>query len=185
MADEKQKITKELSVAVNALLGSINLDDVTAESTISNELPEGYYLSELKSAKLTESKSSHLPMVALQFTTVDDGKTLVVDEAGNAELNNLPKTTNKSIRIYYVLKDEKAVKRFVADMLKFEGETAGEPILGKEYFTNAELLEDALEVLEGMRVYIQISVTNNDDGTKSTWQNLISWKRAKALELDV
>ena len=68
-------------------------------------------------------------------------------------------------------------------MLKFEGETAGEPLLGKEYFTNSALIEDALDILVGMRIYCQSSTTVNDDDTTSVWKNLISWKRAAALNL--
>lgn len=86
--------------------------------------------------------------------------------------------------MYYVLKDENSIRRFVQDMLKFEGEKEGEPILGKEYFTNAELLEDALEILKGMRIWVQSSTTVNDDESTSTWKNLITWKRAKNIGLE-
>ena len=68
-------------------------------------------------------------------------------------------------------------------MLKFEGEVEGEPLLPKEAFLNSETLEDALDCLIGCGIYVNVSTSEKDDGTKSTWTNLISWKRADALEL--
>ena len=70
-------------------------------------------------------------------------------------------------------------------MLKFEGDTAGESLLPKEAFLSSETIEDALDILIGKRIYIQVSTTVNDDDSKSTWNNLISWKRAAALELPI
>lgn len=185
MAEETKVITQELTNAVNNLLSSVNLDDVTAENNQNFEdLPEGYYLCEVVSAKLTVSKSSGEPMVAFKFKTCEQGRNLVVDDStGNTHFEEIKGTENRQFNIYYVLKDEKSLKRFVGDMLKFEGEVEGEPLLGKEYFTNSELLVDALDILVGMRLYIQISISENKDGTTSRWQNPISWKRAAKLEL--
>lgn len=165
--------------SLDGVLSNTDLTDVTAESASFSELPDGYYLSEVEKAELKESKSSKQPMVALQLKVVEDG--LGVDSTG--EFVELKKTKNRKIFMYYVLKDESAVKRFVTDMLKFEGEKEGEPLLGKEYFTNSQLLVDALDVLVGMNIYVQSSTTENDDGSNSVWKNLISWKRAKSLEL--
>ena len=85
--------------------------------------------------------------------------------------------------MYYVLKDTNSVRRFVSDMLKFEGEEPGKPLLDKEYFMNSEILEDALKLLVGMRIYVQITKSESADGNIRSWQNLISWKRAAMLEL--
>lgn len=165
--------------SLNDLLTNTDLTDVSAESAGFSELPDGYYLSEVEKAELKESKSSHQPMVAFQFKIVDNG--VNIDE--NGELVTVNKTKNKKVFMYYVLKDDGAVKRFVTDMLKFEGDTEGESVLTKEYFTNAELLEDALDILKGLRIYIHSSTSVNDDNSTSVWKNLISWKRAKTLEL--
>lgn len=165
--------------SLDGVLSNTNLDDVTAESNNFAELPDGYYLSEVEKAELKESKSSGQPMVAFQLKIVEEG--LAVDKDGN--FTDLKGTKNRKIFLYYVLKDETAVRRFVTDMLKFEGETEGEPILGKDYFTSSELLVDALDILIGLRIYVQSSTTENKDGSTSVWKNLISWKRAKALEL--
>lgn len=170
---------------LDSLLGNTDLSDVTENGAGFTELPDGYYLSEIEKAELTTSKSSKQPMVKFQMKIVDDGLDAVINSEGDVKLTTIKKTKNRKIYMYYVLKDEASIKRFVADMLKFEGETAGEPLLSKEYFTSSDLLTDALDCLIGMRIYVQISTTENDDETKSTWNNLISWKRAKALELPV
>lgn len=172
---------KNLFSSLDELMKDTKLDDVTAEGTGFDELPDGYYLSELEKAEIKESKSSHQPMVALQFKIVEDG--IGTDDKGENTI--IPKTKNRKIFMYYVLKDERSLKRFVGDMLKFEGETAGEPLLEKECFTSSELLNDALDIIIGHCVYIQSSTTENDDGSNSVWKNLISWKRAQALELKV
>lgn len=169
----------QLFDSLNGILSNVDLKDVSAEGAGFQDLPDGYFLGEVEKAELKESKSTHFPMVAFQFKVTEDGKG--VDNDGN--YFDLRGTKNRKIFIYYVLKDESSVKRFVTDMLKFEGEVEGEPILGKEYFTTSELLVDALEILEGMKIYINCSTTENSDGTTSTWRNLISWKRAKTLEL--
>lgn len=170
---------KSLHEQLDALLGNVDLSDVSADSSGFSELPDGYYLCEVDKAELKMSKTSGKPMAAFQFSIVEDGKG--IDESG--KFVNLKKTKGRKIFIHYVLKDESWVRRFATDMLKFEGENPGEPLLPKEAFTTSSTIEDALDVLTGMRIYIQVSTTENDDGTKSTWNNLISWKRVAALEL--
>lgn len=172
-----------LTATINDLLSQTNIQDVTSESNAFQELPEGYYLSSVDSAEIKESKASHMPMVALSFTVTEDGHQYVADKDGNVEIKDVKHSKNRKIFMYYVLKDTASVRRFVSDMLKFEGEEAGKPLLDKEYFMNSELLADALHILEGSRIYIQITKSVKDDGTTQTWQNLISWKRATALEL--
>lgn len=163
---------------LNEILGKTNIEDVTSESTSFSELKDGYYLCEVVSAELKES-SKHDPMVSFRFKVSEDG--VAIDDDGN--FLDLPKTTGRNIFINYVLKDENSVRRFVADMLKFEGDVEGEPLLGKEYFLSSDTIDDALDILVGMNIYVQVSTSEKNDGTKSTWQNLISWKRAAALEL--
>lgn len=174
---------KDLFANLDSLLSQTNIEDVTEENTGYSELPEGYYLCEVVKAELKESKSSHQPMAAFQFKIIENGQTIKnEDEPEFIELKN---TKNRMIFMYYVLKDEGSVKRFVSDMLKFEGEEEGQPLLGKEYFTNSELLEDALDVLTGMQIYVCISSSENQNGETSIWKNLISWKRADKLGLAV
>lgn len=167
--------------SLNSVLSSTDLTDVTANDDSFQELPEGYYLCEVEKAELKESKSSHMPMVALQFKTVEDGYKLNTE----GEFINISKTKNRKIFLYYVLKDESSTRRFVTNMLKFEGDEEGVPILSKEYFTTASLLTDALSILEGLRIYIHISTSENDDGSVSSWKNLLAWKRSKDIGLPV
>lgn len=174
---------KAMFDTLNKLLTETDITNVTSESTGFEELPDGYYLCEVEQAELKESKSSHQPMAAFKLKIVEDGKTAEVDEKGNVKIRNIDKTKNRKIFMNYVLKDEKSVKRFVTDMLKFEGDVEGESLLPKEAFTTSETLEDAIDVLTGYQIYVSVSTTENDDGTKSVWNNMISWKRAAALEL--
>lgn len=171
--------------ALNALLGSVDFDKITADSDGSyDELPDGYYLSEVESAELTTGKTSGNPMVSFRFKVVEDGIGSYVDDKGYMKLKNLENTKNRKIFKYYPLVNEKNVNSFVSDMLKFEGETAGEPILPKEAFTSGEVLEEALDVLTGSRIYIQVSTTvKKSTGEASKWNNLVSWKRAESLGL--
>lgn len=178
----ENKDVKSLMTAINDLLSQTNIDDITSESNSFQELPEGYYLSSIDSAELKESKSSNQPMVAFTFSIIENGHAYVADKDGNAEMTELKNTKNRKIFMYYVLKDTNSVRRFVSDMLKFENDE-GKPLLDKEYFMNFEILEDALKLLEGMNIYIQITKSEGKDGNIRSWQNLISWKRARALDL--
>jgi len=174
---------KQLIASINELLKQTNITDVTAESNSFQELPEGYYLCTVNTAEIKESKASGNPMIAFTFTVSENGYRYVADEDGNAKMQEVKGSKNRKIFMYYVLKDTASVRRFVSDMLKFEGEEPGKPLLDKEYFMNSEILADALAILQGIKIYIQITKSTNDDGTSRSWQNLISWKRAAALDL--
>ena len=170
--------------SLNSLLKNTDLRDVTNESAGFSELPEGYYLCEVEKAELTQSKKSGEPMVAIQFKVAEDGCNISdISDDGSVNIIKHKGTKNRKIFMYYVLKDEAAVKRFVTDMLKFEI-SEGESILPKEAFSTADTLEDALDVLIGMTIFVRITVSEKDDGTLSRWNNLISWKRAKDLGLE-
>lgn len=176
------EITKESLELLNSLLSEVSLDDVSSESQGFTELPDGYYLCEVEEAKLTTSKSSGQPMVSFRFNIVEDGTNVQYDD-NEIRFVPLNKTKNRKIFKHYVLKDSTSVKRFASDMLKFEGEVQDEPLLPKEAFTTSETLEDALDILTGMRIYVLTDTTEKEDGTKSTWNNIISWKRVRDLEL--
>ena len=180
MANEKDM--SEISKSIDSLLSSVDLGNVTSESSGFTDLPQGYYLCKVDDAKLTTSKSSGNPMISFSFTVQEDGKAVETDENNNAILVPIKGSKNRKIFLHYPLKDDKSVKRFVSDMLKFE-EESGKSVLSKEYFTNTETLEDALDILIDMQIFVQITVNKKEDGTTSTWQNLISWKRATALGL--
>lgn len=179
------KDMKNVFNILDELLGSTNLDDVSAESSGFLELKEGYYLCEVKKAELKVSKSSGSPMAAFQFKVIEDGTFMKFDSKDRPTPVKLKGTKNRIIFKYFVFKDESSVKRFAADMMKFEGDEPGKSFLEKECFTNSELIEDAMDLLIGMHIYIHITVNVNDDNTTSSWPNLISWKTAGNLGLKV
>lgn len=177
MADIKEALS-----LLDSILARTTLEDVSAESQGFSELPDGYYLCEVEKTEFKESKTSKLPMVSFTFKIVEDGTGFEYTE-NDAKRITLKGTKNRKIFKHYVFKDESSVKRFASDMLKFEGETAGEPLLPKEAFISSETMLDALDILVGMRIYVQSDTSEKEDGTKSTWYNLISWKRVGELEL--
>lgn len=168
---------------LNSTLKDVNITDINPNEDSFQNLRDGYYLCEIESAELKETKQSGLPMASFRFIVVQDGLLTVVDADGTTTLLPAENTKNRKIFQNYVLKDEKSVTRFVKDMLKLEGEVEGESLLPKEAFMTGETLNDALEVTVGSRIYIQISSTTNDDDTVSTWTNLVAWSRAKKLDL--
>ena len=179
MAEEIKSIFDTL----DELLAKTRLDDVTAESSGYETLPEGYYLCEVEKTTLGSSKTSGNPMVSFQLKVVEDGHKVGFDGNGNVSLEDIPHTKGRKIFKHYPFKDESSVKRFATDMLKFEDENGS--ILPKEAFTTSDVLNDALEILEGMNIYVQMTNNEKDDGTVNSWANLISWKRASLLELPI
>ena len=177
MADDKNIFS-----TLNQILSKTDLTDITADTPVYEELKDGYYLCEVETAELKVS-SKGSPMAAMRLKVVENGHDAEITETGDVILTEIPKTKGRCIFLNFVLTDEISVKRFVTNMLKFEGDNEGEPILPKEAFTNADTIEEALSILVGMGIYVQVSTTIKNDGSKSTWNNLISWKRANALEL--
>jgi len=171
------EINKELFSQLDNLLSTTDFKDVSADGSGFEDLQPGYYLAEVEKAKIEVSKSSGNPMISVRFKIVENG--IDIDEEGNkVSLKGKGRVVFK----YFTLKDEASIKRMASDMLKFEDDN-GESILPKEAFTTAETLEDALEIIVGMRIYIHITETEKN-GEKNSWTNLISWKRATALELE-
>lgn len=172
------KDMSKIFASVNELLSKTDLNDVTAEGAGFAELPDGYYLCEVKSTELGESKSSGFPMVTIALQVVENG----VNPSKDGGFIEIGGSKNRWIRKYYPFKNEQAVKSFASDMMKFEGEVEGEPLLSKEYFTTGELLQDAIQLLVGLRIYVHLS-SGERNGEKTQWINLVSWKRAAKFEL--
>lgn len=172
---------KEIFNKLDDVLGKVDLSSTTAESSGFADLEPGYYLTAVESAELTTSKKSGNPQVKLVLKIVEDGLAHDMDEAGNVTVRPLKGSKNRYIYKYYPLKDDTTVKRFVSDMLKFEVKE-GEPALPAEAFTTAAVLSDSLAAIADMQIYVQISVSGEGEN-KTSWTNLISWKRAKEIEL--
>lgn len=166
---------------LNDLLSQVNWDTVT-EDTGFEDLPEGYYLCEVEKAELKINKAQTNQQVSFQLKVVEPGVQEAIDERGHSYLQKLDSTKNRKIFKHYPFKDVAGVKRFVNDMLKFEGEEPGEPLLEKEYFMTEEIIPDALEILVGRRIYVQAAYRVSN-GKSNCWYDFISWSRASELGL--
>lgn len=179
------------------LLGQVNMNGVSAESTGYQDLPNGYYLCEVETASLEKSKNTGLPMVKFGLKVVQNGIIEVTDEDGNVYLQRTKGTKNRKIFKYYILdpsKDfEKAVKSVISDLLKFEGAEPGSELLGeilrddegKLITPSTDILVGCLEVIIGSTIYVksETSPSKKNPNEKVTWTNLIGWTRADKLEL--
>lgn len=184
-------------IDLDSLLSGTNLDDVSAESSGYEDLPSGYYLTEVVEAKLRSSKSSGLPMVSFRFKTIQPGIVEQTDEEGNVFYARAKRTMNRTIFKHYVLKDQQSVKTLTSDLLKYEGEVAGTPVLddiltttdanGKKkiQIPSSEILSGCLEVLTGLTIFIKADTRpdKNDPTKNNTWSNLVSWSRVGDLGL--
>ena len=184
-------------IDLDSLLASTNLDDVSADSAGYSDLPSGNYLCEVVSAELTSSKSSGLPMVSFRFKILENGIVEKTDEEGNVYFARAKGTANRNIFKHYVLKDQASIKSLTSDLLKYEGEEAGTPILdeiltttdenGKKKIVipNSEVLVGCLEVLIGLTIYVKADTRpdKNDPSKNNTWVNLVSWTRVGQLGL--
>ena len=173
-------------VALSDLLAQVNWDTITEENAF-EDLPEGYYLCEIKKAELKVNKAQTNMQASFQFAVVEDGLGEKIDSKGNSVLFTLTGTKNRRIFKHYAFKTADNVKRFVNDMLKFEApERMGEPLLTTDYFIIEEIIPEALKLLESMelRIYIQARYTEKD-GKKNCWYDLIGWGRAKEMGLPV
>lgn len=186
--------TNELDFSVlNDILEDVDLKDVTSEGAGFEDLPVGYYLCEVNDCILTESKTSKYPMIKFTFKIVENGLGDETDEKGDYTLTReLKNTKGRNIFKYYVLgdadkdKQKQNVKKFVSDMMKFEGEEPGQPLLEEECFTNGELLKEALDILKTAQSRLWISITESErNGQKSSWATPLSWARADKLGLPV
>lgn len=168
-------------VNLKDLLQQIDWNTVTEDDGF-QDLPEGYYLCEVEKAELKENKAQTNQQVSFTFKVVEDGLAEGMDVRGNSVLQTISGTHNRKVFKHYPFKDAAGVKRFVTDMLKFEGDTPGEPLLEKEYFMMEETIEDALNILVGRRIYVQAS-HKEYQGKTSCWYDIVGWTRANALGL--
>ena len=163
---------------LNDLFKNADLSKVSSDGAGFEDLPDGYYLSELESIEYKESKSGK-DMIAAKFKVVEDGLKEVVDEHGDTELVEAEKTKGRYIFKNWVLSDESSLKRYASDMLKFEIEN-DTPILEKECFLDTDVLFDALEAIKGMRIYIMVQ-SNEKNGQKNINYNLVKWSTIRKL----
>lgn len=180
------EITKDMCDSLDELLKRVDLGDVNAESSGRVELPDGCYKCEVKKGELKISSTNKI-MAAFQFQIIQDGIDVIMKE-DSEEIEKVPLPNTKGGYIFknYILEDEKGIKTFVSDMLKFEGEVEGESYLPKEAFTTSATLEASVETLAdaGLHIWIQKSSYTKKDGTVGSWISLVSWERVDTWELE-
>lgn len=167
---------------LNELLSQVNWETVSKEDSSFEDLPQGYYLCEIEKAELKDNKAGTNKQVTIQFKVVEAGVAEEINNRGYSVLTEIKGTKNRKIWKHYPFKDIAGVKRFVTDMLKFEGDTAGQPLLEKEYFMTEEIIPDALDLLVGRRIYINANYKEYN-GQTNCWYDLVSWARATEMKL--
>ena len=178
--------------SLDDLLAQTELDGVSSEGSGYDALPNGYYLCEVEKATLAPNKKG-LPMVTFTLKVIQNGIIEAVDDNGDAFLSRATGTQNRKIFKFYVLSEQKKVKDLISDLLKFEGEVEGTSLLeevlkdenGKYVPLSTELLEGCLDIITGSTLYVNSSTSpsKTNPGEMSTWNNLLSWKRAGQLGL--
>lgn len=176
----ENEMNEDLLSSIDSVIKDVDLDSVTQDG-LGEELPTGYFLTEVVKTELKFSKSSGSPMACIQLKIVNSGYDY---DDKTDEYVQLKGCRNKFIFLYYPFKDGTSFKRFVSDMIKFEGETAGEPILPKEAWITAETMQGSLEVLQEaqLRIWVNRSAITRNDNT-SIYNHLLSWKKASQLGL--
>ncbi len=177
---------------LEALLASTNLDKVTSEGAF-EELRQGYYLCEVSAGEFTTSKAG-LPMAKFTLTTVYDGlcerldeeRKAVEDEDGNLIIDVNEGSKGRKIFKNFVIKDQESLKKFVADMLKFEDpENPGESILTKDMFGTIENMSAAIQVVVGLTIFVRATLgkATPEYPTPSNFYSFVSWKNVEKLHL--
>lgn len=194
MVNEKIEDEQSILDDIDAVLGITDLSKVTAESTGFEDLPDGYFLTEVVESKLERVKSGKnqgKPKATIKFKIIEDGYKLTGDPNSDEEettFDTLAGTKNRTLYKHYPLGDPEGIKKLVSDMKKFEDpETPGKQLLPDEAWTTASTLKGSIEVLSqlNIRIWVHNKVTVKDDGTSSNWVDLESFSRAAQLGLPV
>ena len=174
----------KISQTLDKLLKGVDLSTTTEEG-VKLELPDGYYLCEVKNAELTESKSGN-PMVTIEFLTIEDGKKIIIDDEGYSQLVDAKNTTNKKIFQNYVLSNDMQIGFFVSDMLKFQDPETDQSIFSKEDFADTKgIINVCSTLMAGGIIYIMAQTVEKTNAPGETQKKFkpISWKRARKLDL--
>lgn len=142
------------------------------------DLPAGYYLFEVADdSELNISKNSGNPQVKLSLKVVEAYK--IDDDTDEFVEMKTPKHTYK----YFPLKDSEGILKLSINMKKFEDpDKPGEPIFGESDFKNSKAIRAMIEDAIGLYIWGQVTVSEKN-GEKSSFTNLMSWKRAIDLGL--
>lgn len=183
MSEIKDVDIQNIASSLDALLSASNLSKVTADGAGFEDLPAGFYLTEVAMTNLKLNKNGD-PMVSFQQKIVDNG--WKYDEEADNYVR-VPGSKGRVIFKNWNFVTEQDVKRFVSDMLKFENpEKPGEPLLEMlkenpsddimDFFKNTTALLEVIKFLADFkcRIYVQVSEYTKN-GEKRTSQNLVKW----------
>lgn len=195
MADENFDLKGWLE-DVGSIMKSTDLSKVSAESSGFEDLPEGYYLTEVvevNPSRCKSGKNQGKPALKMKLKVVGDGYKLsgAPDEAedDNKDLfDKIPKVDGRYIFKNFVIGEESLMKRFASDMMKFEDpQDPGKMLLPKEAWTDPSLLYDSVSLLVDLnsRIWVHNKITKRDDGTNSAWVDFLDFSRAVKLGLPV
>lgn len=178
MSEENNDLFEDL----NEVLQSTDFSNVSADNGGGFEnLPDGYYLAEVKEAELKRSKAGK-PMVSIRFSVVDNGYTFTE----NDECVQMAQGKNRLIFKNYVISDATGAKRFASDMMKFEDpEKPSEPLLPSDAWKDKDTLVMSLQVLDMMncRIWLHLETRIGKDGNNNQWTSLLSFDRANQIGL--
>ncbi len=180
----------ELKASLGKIFENAEVEQVTSEGSGFENLKDGYYLSAIEKVELKPSKKGQ-PMFQFTFSVIQDGLATNISETGDIELVPVKSSKGRKIFKFYPFspEDARSTKQFTSDMLKFSDDD-GNPVLidaetVKAYFMNPDTIDEALEAVTGLFIYIHLETreNKNEPGTTSQWGSLVSWKRAAQLEL--
>lgn len=163
------------------------VDDVDFENDLKDdgyqEVPDGYYYSEVQKATFGLNKAKDALQVMIDFQVVQNGVVQSLVNGANTR-REIPKTVGRHIYKYYTFKGDaekkkKAICNFAKDMTCFEDENGA--IFLPTDFQHVEAYDQLLPTLDGMRIFIKVEKAKNSDFVN---KNLISWTVAKTLHLD-
>ena len=186
MANENVDLSSIFS-EIGDVMKQTDLSKVSAESTGFEDLPDGYYLAEVIETKIGRSKSSQKPMISLRLSVIDDGFKLS-DNEDEISFDKIEHTKGRQVFKHYVIDTPQNLKRFVSDMKKFENpDVVGEALLPDEAWSSPEFMGESIGILSEIncRIWIHNRVTKKDDGTSSSWIDLVSFNQAAKAGLPV
>lgn len=186
MANENIDLTS-IYDEIDGVMAETDLSNVSAESTGFEDLPYGYYLTQVIETKIGRSKSTQKPMITIVLEVVEDGLKLS-DSTDEIVFDSIKGTTKRHIYKNYTIKDSKSLKNFVSDMKKFEDPNEiGKSLLPDEAWTSAKYMGVSIPLLAEIncRIWLHNRESKKSDGTSGSWVDLVSFNQAAKIGLPV
>lgn len=163
--------------SLDDILSSLTLSSITSTSNENfTTLPAGYYKCEVVDAFLRKSKSdSSTSQAVFKLQVIGNG--ITIDDDDN--IVSVPGVNSLVIGKYSTLRDIRATKNFISDMLKFinsDGSSMFQPI----EFSTHEKIEQALTKCIGKFIVINSTISSSG----STWYSFVDWSTAIDLGIE-